>query len=109
MDQNLRGLLIFGEITTLVEAARAGGIHKKVGGPIEFDDQAAWPRRYAAVARTGFSRLQTDALDEGEWEFDLVARGIIVDVVCDASFVRRIEDDEVHGILSYATPTADTQ
>ncbi len=109
MDEHLRCLLIFGEITTLIEAAGAGRIHEKVGRPVEFNDQAAGSRRDAAVARIGLSRLQTDAFDKGKGEFDLVACGIIIDVICDAGFVGRIKDDEIHGILSDATPTADTQ
>ena len=42
MNHDLRGLLIFSEISTLIEATRSRRIHEKVWRMIEFNDESSW-------------------------------------------------------------------
>lgn len=47
--------------------------------------------------------------DVGKWELDLVASRVVVDVVGDARFVRRVEDDQIHRILTHSSPAANAE
>ncbi len=109
VSQDLGCLLILGEVTTLVEAARVGRVHEKVGRPVQLNDKPARSRWRAVSSWRRFTRFQLNALDKGERVFDLVASGIIVDIVRDAGFVRRVEDDQVHGVLTHPSPRTDAQ
>jgi hypothetical protein len=42
--------------------------------------------------------------DESKRIFDLVASRVVVYVVGDAGFIGRIEDDEIHCVLTDSTP-----
>ena len=53
--------------------------------------------------------LKCDILDVREWVFDLVTGRIVVDVVGQTRFIRGIENDKVHGILSNSAPGANAQ
>lgn len=109
VDHDAGCLLVFGEVAALVETARAGRIHEEVWRPVELDDQAAGPRRKSAVVPIRLAGFQGDIFDESEGKFDLVAGRIVIDVVGQACFVGRIEDDQVHGILADAAPASDAE
>lgn len=103
MDHYLRSLLIFCEVTALEETTRSGGVHEEIGWSIELDDQPTRP--------SGFhiSIFQEDILDESERVFDLVAGLVVIDVVCHASLLWSIEDDQVHRVLTHSSPGTNTQ
>ena len=42
MNHDLRGLLIFSEISTLIEATRSRRVHEKVWRTIKFYDESSW-------------------------------------------------------------------
>ena len=104
MDQHLRCLLVLGEISTLIEAARHRRVHEEVRRSVELDHQASRSRWIGVCIRAWFSGFECDVLDEGKWKFDLVTSRIVVDIVSDAGFVRGVEDDKIHRVLSNSTP-----
>ncbi len=106
---NLRRLLFLCEISTLVEATRARRVHEEVRRPVQFDDKTTGTRRTAIGTGYGFPGFQLYAFDVCKWKFDLVTSRVVVDVVGETSLVRRIKDDEVHGVLADASPGADAQ
>jgi hypothetical protein len=109
MGQDVRGLLVLREVSALEESARAGGVHEEVRRSVQLNDETTRARRRASGGWNGFTRLQLYALDEGERKFDLVASRIVVDIIGDTCLIRRIEDDEVHGILTDSAPGSDAQ
>ena len=109
MGQDLRRLLLLREVSALVEATRARRVHEEVRRSVQFDDKTARPGWRAIGTRYVLTRLQLYALDVSEWKLDLVTSRIVVDVVGKASLVGRVEDDEVHSILTHATPGPNAQ
>lgn len=109
MNENLRSLLVFGKVAALVETSGAGRVHEEVGRPRQLDDETARPLRSALGVAERIAIVQRDVLYERERILDLVPGGVVVDVVRDATFFGRVEDDEVHGTLADSTPRADAQ
>ena len=107
--QDLRSLLVFCKVPTLVKATGSGRVHEEVRWSVQFNDQPTRPWWRTVGARSGIARFQLYALDVRERKFDLVAGRIIVDVVSDAGLVGRVEDDEIHGVLPNSSPSTDTQ
>ena len=105
---DLRRLLIFREITTLMESSRPRRVHEKVGRASELHNETARVRRRAAWL-VGNPMLKGDVLDVGERELDLVSCRVVVDVIGQARFLRSVKDDEIHRVLANATPRADAQ
>lgn len=106
MDQDLGRLLVLGEVPTLVKASSTRRVHEEIGWSVQFNKQTPGPCRHPAgiVCRVGV--LERDVLDVGEWVLDFVPGRVIVDVVCKTSFVRRVENDQVHRILTHTAPRA---
>lgn len=75
----------------------------------QFDDESTRARRRAIGVGSTLTSLQLDAFDERERKFDLVSSRVVVDVVCDAGFVRRVEDDQIHCILANSAPCTDAE
>ena len=109
VGQDLRRLLLLREVPALVEATRAGRVHEEVRRSVQFDDKTARTRWRAIGTWNVLTRLQLYALDISEWKLDLVTSRIVVDVVGKASLVGRVEDDEVHGVLTHTTPGPNAQ
>ena len=108
MNQNLTGLLLFGKITALVETSRVGRIHVEQRRTVQFHHETTRPGR-STVGLRAFTRFQSDILDVREGVFNLVSGGVIVDVISHAGLLRRVKDDQVHSILSDASPAANGQ
>ena len=108
MNQNLTGLLLFGKITALVETSRVGRIHVEQRRTVQFHHETTRPGR-STVGLRAFTRFQSDILDVREGVFNLVSGGVIVDVISHAGLLRRVKDDQVHSILSDASPAANSQ
>ena len=109
VNQDLTGLLLFGEIAALIETSRVGGVHVEKRRTVQLHDQATRPGRSTVGLRTLVTRLQSDVLDMGEGVLDLVSGGVIVDVVGHAGLLWRVENHQVHSILSDAAPAANAQ
>ena len=109
VHEDTAGLLVFGEIATLVEAAASGAVHVELGGPGELDDEAAGSLRSTLSCRLNVSLFQGNVLNPGEGVLDLVTCGVVVNVVGDTSLFGRVENDKVHGALADTTPCADGQ
>lgn len=109
VDQDLRGLLLLGEITTLVETPGVGGVHVEERRAVQFHDETTGSRGSPVRLRGLVTRFQSDVLDVGKGIFDLVAGGVVVDVVGHAGLFGRVENNQIHGILPNAAPTADGQ
>lgn len=109
VHENLTRLLVFGEVPTLIETTTARAVHPELWRPRQLNDETSRTLRCALGSSLYVSLLQSDVLDPGEWIFDLVAGGIVVDIVCDASLVGGVEDDQVHCALPDSTPGANGQ
>jgi hypothetical protein len=109
MDEHLRRLLVLGEISALVETTRPRRVHEEVRRAVKLNHQAT--RSWWIVVRVWarLSRFECNVLNIREWEFDLVTSRIVVDVVGDASLVRRIEYHQIHCILAYTAPGANAE
>lgn len=104
MNETLRSLLVFGEIATLEEAICCGRrVHKKVGWPVQFDDNTA------NLVGVTFVVLQVDGLDIRKRILDLVPCLLVVDIVSHGALVRRVKDDQVHGVLAHTRPFANAE
>ena len=102
--QDLRSLLVFCEVADLNEAIRGGSrVHEEVWRTVELDNDAA------ELVRVTVRVLKEDVLDVRERVFDLVARLLVVDVVCHRTLVGRVKNDEVHRVLADSRPLADAQ
>jgi hypothetical protein len=107
MDENLGGLLMLGEVATLVESPPGTGrVHVEVGGAAQLHDETRGP----CVRFVALPILQGDVLDVAERELDLVARRFVVDVIGHARLLaERIEDEQIHCVLADSAPGADAQ
>ena len=106
VDENLGSLLVLGEVAALVEASRSGIVHEEVGGTVELDDETSGT--HVRVPR--LSILQRDILDVRKGKLNLVSGGIVVDVVSHARLLpERIEDHEIHRILTDAPPRSNAE
>lgn len=104
MNHALRSLLVFGKVTTLEETiCRGRRVHEEVGWSVQFNDYAA------DLVRVAFVVLQVDGLDVRKRILDLVPCLFVVDIVGHSALVRRVEDDEVHGVLAHTRPFADAE
>ena len=104
MDHHLRGLLLLGKVAALREASIARRLHEKVRRAVQFHQQALRPRGDPVKVGHWLRILQGNILDIRKRKFDFVTGGIIIDIVCQAGFVRCVEDDQIHCILAYSTP-----
>ncbi len=106
MCVDLRRLLVLGKVPTLVEASCTGRVHEKIRRPVQLHEKTprSWSHAVGIIRRIGV--FKGNVLDVGERILDLVTSRVIVDIVGETSFVRRIEYDQIHGILSYPTPGA---
>lgn len=109
MDHDLARLLLLGEITTLVEPPGVGRIHVEHRWAVKLHYQSTRPRWLTVRPGVGVSSLQGDVLDVCEWVFDLITSRVVVDIVCHAGLVGRVENNQVHRVLSNAPPATDCQ
>lgn len=100
----LRRLLILREVTTLEKAIRVWRrVHKEVRRSVQLDYDATQLVWVAVVV------LEVNGFDGCEGILNFVTSLFIVDVVGHGTFVRRVENDEVHGVLAHTRPLADTE
>ena len=104
VNHDLTGLLILCEIAAFEEATTARAVHIKLGWSDEFDDKRAHALGEAVGSTRNLALDQVDILDPSKWIFDLVTRGIVIDVVGDTGLLRRVEDDQVHLTLTDSAP-----
>lgn len=101
VGQEVRSLLILGEVATLEEAVgRRRRVHEEVRRPVQLNDDAT------GIRAVGIAILQVDVLDVREGILNLVARLLVVDVVGHGALIRRVEDDEIHRVLPNTSPLA---
>lgn len=104
VHHTVRCLLIFREITALIKATRSGRVHEEVWRSSQLNNESPRSLSGAFSVACRVAILKCNVLDVREWILDLVTSRVVVDVVGDAAFLGRIEDYEVHGTLSNATP-----
>lgn len=109
MSQVLRGLLIGSEISSWVEPARVGRIHEEVRWMIEMNYNLTLLLSWVLLAIGGIDGLQFDAADIREWVLNLVTSRVVVDVVGDALLLWRVEDNQIHAILTNTSPRANAE
>ena len=107
VHEDTAGLLILGEIATLVEAAASGAVHVELGRPGELNDEATGSLRSAFGSRLNISLFQRNVLDPCKRVLDLVTCGVVVNVVSNTRLFGRVENDQIHGALADTTPGAD--
>ena len=99
----MRGLEVLGEVGALIETVGGGGrIHKEVWRSVELDDDAA-------SARVALVVIEENVFDVRKGVLNLVSRLLIVDVVGHCTLVRRIENNQIHGILCNTRPLANAE
>lgn len=99
VNHALASLRVFSEVSDLKEAASLrGGVHEKVRGAVQLNDNAA------KLARVSLVVLEVDVLDVGEGVLDLVAGLLVIDVIGHGALIRGVEDDEVHHVLTNSCP-----
>lgn len=104
MNHALRGLLVLSEVATLEEAiGRGRRVHEEVWWPVQLDDDAT------ELVGVAFAVLEVNRFDVSEGVLDLVPGLLIVDVVGHRTLVRRVKDDQVHGVLTDASPFANAE
>lgn len=109
MNHDLACLLFFSEITTLVETSRVGGIHVEVWWAVQLHHKTTRSGWCAVRAGVRISGFQSDVLNVSERILDLVTGSIVVNVVGHARLVRRVKDNQVHGVLPDASPATNGQ
>jgi len=85
-------LLLLREVGTLVEPSSTSGVHEEIGRPIQFNEEAARSRWHATGVFCRVPIFKGDIFDICERVFNFLASSLVVDVVCQASFVGGIED-----------------
>lgn len=104
VDEASRSLEVFGEIVHLVETLSVGArVHEEVRRAVKLDHNTT---RFSGVSLVV---LEVDALDVGKWVLDLVPGLFVVDVVGHRTLIGRVEDDEIHHILTDTRPGANAQ
>jgi len=109
MSQNVGCLLILCKVTALVETPGVGRVHEEVGWSGQFNDEAAGSGWGSICIWSRVTSFQLNAFNVSEGKFDLVASRVVVDVVGDARFVGRVEDDQIHGVLTNTSPRTNAQ
>ena len=104
VNEDTAGLLVLGEIATLVEATASGAVHVELGRPGELNDETTGSLGSTLGCGLNVSLFQRDVLDPCEGVLDLITCGVIVDVVSDTRLFGRVENDQVHCALADTTP-----
>lgn len=106
MYHDLACLLVLGKVTTFVESTLAGAVHVELWRSVQLDNECTKLLRRALGSRADISLDEINVLDPRKWIFNLVARRVIIDVISNASFFGRVENDEVHLALTDSSPRA---
>ncbi len=109
VHQHARSLLVFRKVATLIKAARARRVHEEVRWLHQLYDEAARTRLTRLRSGGTIAGVEGDILDRREGILDLVAGRIVVDVICHACLVRRIEDNKIHSIQAHTPPRTNCQ